>query len=358
MSAAPDGGSPDEPGRAADGDGGPPLRFGLIGAGRWADVHRRALAHEGLPLEAVAVRSESTAERVRADWGVAATTDVGALLERPLDAVIVASPNYLHAAHALAALEAGKHVLVEKPMALTVPDCDRMLEAAAAAGRVLAVGHEMRVFTLFEQVRREVAALGGARHLDLRLWRRPHRSGASGWKTDPAKLGSSILEEPIHYLDLARWLVGEPRTLQAWAVSRPGREGLWEDLDVRLTFEGGATALVSRSLAAFEHHVGCDMTAPRGALRARWDGVADTDEEPSVSLVVADDEGVRYPPVSSRTGHAFDVPRQTRAFVEAVRRRIPPPATGADGRAAVALCLAVERSLRQGSAEVRLGALA
>ncbi len=330
------------------------VRFGLIGAGRWAAVHRRALELSGQALAGVAVGTEASAERVRADWGVRATTSLEELLGWPIDAVVVASPNHLHADQAVAALEAGKHVLVEKPMALTLADCDRMLAAAAAAGRVLAVGHEMRVFSLFEGVKREAAALGAPRHLDLRLWRRPYRSGASGWKRDPAKLGSSILEEPIHYLDLARWLLGEPRTLQAWSSSRAGHEGSHEDLDIRLTFEGGASAMVTRSLAGFEHHLSCDLTCARGALRARWDGRADTDEEPSVRLTVGEADGVREIPVTQRTGHAFDVPRQTRGFVEAVHGRLPPPATAEDGRAAVALCLAVERSLRASSAVVEL----
>jgi myo-inositol 2-dehydrogenase/D-chiro-inositol 1-dehydrogenase len=224
-----------------------------------------------------------------------------------------------------------------------------MLDAAEASGRVLAVGHEMRVFRLFEALRVEAEGLGAPQHLDLRLFRRPYRSGASGWKQDPAKLGSSILEEPIHYLDLARWYLGEVAEVQAWAASRPGREHLYENLDVRVTFRNGAQALVTRTIAGFEHHVRCDLNAEQGAVRARWDGRQDADEDPSVALWVQDGDGIRSVPVPQRTGHAYDLPRQTAAFLRAVSEGTPVPAGGEDGRTAVALCLAVERSLREGS---------
>ncbi len=331
------------------------VRVGLIGGGRWAGMHRLALEAVGAELAGVLVRSQESAQRLRQAWHVPVATELEAFLGWNMEAVVVASPNDLHAAHAVAALAAGKHVLVEKPMATTVEDCDRMMAAARAAGRVLAVGHEMRVFRLFEAVRREADGLGRALHLDLRLWRRPYRGGSGGWKRDPARLGSTILEEPIHYLDLARWLLGEPRALQAWAVSRPGREGAFEDLDIRLDFAGGARAMVTRSVAAFGHHVSCDVTCELGALRARWDGHQDTDEDPVVSLWVADDDGLRSAGVPRRTGHAFDLPRQTEAFLLAAAGAGEVPADGADGRAAVALCLAAERSLHGGSTVVELG---
>ncbi len=349
MSAAGNGG------RGPDG-GRDDLRVGLIGGGRWAAMHRSALHACGLSPAAVLVRTRETADRLRSEWRVPVSTDLEAFLREDLDAVVVASPNYLHADHAVACLEAGKHVLVEKPMAISLAGCDRVLAAADTARRVLAVGHEMRAFTLFERVRTQAQRLGKPLHLDLRLFRRPYRSGASGWKQDPAKLGSSILEEPIHYLDLARWLLGEVASVQAWAVSRPGREGLHENLDIRLEFLGGARAMVTRTIAGFEHHVRCDLNAEGGALRARWDGRQDTDDAPTVGLWAQDGDGIRSLDVPQRTGHAFDLPRQTDAFLRAVMDGAAVPANGRDGRAAVALCLAAERSLREGSSRVDLAA--
>lgn len=331
-------------------------RVGLIGAGRWGAVHRDALDAVEAELAGVAVSTEASAARTTATWGVAATPRLEEFLSWDMDAVIVASPNYLHAEHGVAALEAGFHVLVEKPMAITAQDCERLLAVARNTGRILAVGHEMRVFTLFSRVKEvlDSGQIGRPVHCDLRLLRRPHRSGSGGWKSDPAKVGSSILEEPIHYFDLARWYLGEPETVQAWANSRSGREALWENLDVRLTFASGAQALVTRSTAGWGHHVSLDIVGEKGALRARWDGERDVDPRPDVSLVVDRGNGGQLVDVPQKTGHAWDLHIQTRAFLDAVRGGGPVPADGSDGCAAVGLCLAAERSLRQGSIEVEL----
>lgn len=339
------------------------MNVGMIGAGRWAEVHKQALESRGAKLGAVLVSSEASRKRVETEWGVRATTDMQSFLSYGSEAVIVVSPNYLHGEHGVAALNAGKHVLVEKPMATTLDDCDRMVEAAKRTAKVLAVGLEMRVFTLFERVKRIIDRdeIGKPIHLKLDLWRRPYREGAGGWKTDPQKLGSSILEEPIHYLDLARWYLlgtsGEPVKLQAWANSRQGRAYLNENLDVRLEYADNTQALVTRSVAAFEHTVTLNIVGEKGSLRAVWSGSMDLDENPSAELWLHTsgdrDALAERLEVEQKTGHAFDVPRQTEAFLSAVRQGTRPPTTGEDGRASVALCLAVERSLTKG-AEINL----
>ena len=327
--------------------------FGLVGAGRWAEVHKRALEALAHPLEGVLVASQASKNRVERDWGVRATTEWPRFLGYGSEAVIVASPNYLHAEHALRCLEAGKHVLVEKPMALSIEDCDRMLAAARRSGKLLAVGHEMRVFRLFAEVKKLLGEgrIGRPLHLKLDLWRRPYRVGAGGWKSDPEKLGSSILEEPVHYLDLARWYLkgswGEPQSVQAWATSRPGREALWENLDLRLEF-AGASALLTRSIAAYGHSVTLHLVGEAGALRAEWRGRMDLDEAPEQALWLHASDDRDAPAERLEVlpgGHAFDLPRQTQAFVQAIRTGSSPAASGEDGRAAVALSLAVERAL-------------
>lgn len=326
-------------------------RVALIGGGRWAEVHRDALRSLGLEPAAVLVSREESAQRLRDEWGVPAETELGRFLAVPSDAVIVASPNHLHAAHAQAAVGAGRHVLVEKPMSLRVEECRDLIRTAQEAGVVLAVGHEMRVFTLFEQVRQVIESgdVGAPVHLKLDLWRRPYRSGVGGWKADPEKLGSTILEEPIHYLDLARWYLGPVADVQAWANSRSGREGMWENLEVKLEHESGARSWVTRSIAGFGHSVTLMLVGEQGSLRGSWRGAMDMDRSPEVRLELqrAGNE-TEVVAISQATGHAFDLPRQTRAFLAAISGSGEPAASGEDGCAAVDLCLAVERSLRGG----------
>src|SRR2546425_10384800 len=118
------------------------MRFGLIGYGLWGRHHAAAIAKApGADLAAIACASEATALAARQDFpGVPVDIGYRSLLARAdLDAVVVAVPNHLHAEVGVAALEASKDVLLEKPMATTVEDCDRRLATVRRCGRVLTI---------------------------------------------------------------------------------------------------------------------------------------------------------------------------------------------------------------------------
>ena len=331
------------------------MNIGMIGAGRWAGMHKNAIetlaeTHAPLRLTRVLTGTQASADRVTAEWGVEAGTDLSAFLASGLDAVIIASPNDLHYAHALAALRAGLPVLLEKPMALTSSAAEEIRQTADEAGLVLALGHEMRAFSWAQAVKDAIAGgrLGRVHHLTLDLWRRPYRGGAGGWKADPQRLGSSILEEPVHYLDLTRWWLGEPERIDAFASSRSVPQTAWENLDAMLVYEG-SVARVSRSVAAFGHRVDVTVNGDAGALRLVWDGRSDADTKPRVAGWFHDLQDRDALPeamdLRERTGHAFDLPRQLEAFIQAVRGQGEPLASGADGVAAVRLCESVESAL-------------
>lgn len=323
-------------------------------------MHRDALLAVGAAPTGVLTSRAESAARVGREWGVPATHELGTFLDGPHEAVIVASPNHLHVPHGLAVLGSGRHLLLEKPMALDLAGADVLVAAAREGDLVLALGHEMRTFAWATEAKRVIdeGAIGAPRHLALDLWRRPYRSGASGWKSDPAKLGSSILEEPIHYLDLARWLLGEPQALQAFATGRAGSADGRDVLDVRLWFGDGVQASVRRSVAGWGHRVTLALVGDEGSFRATWAGSMDADPAPAVEAHLHAGRSRTEPavavPIRTATGHAFDLPLQARAFLEACRGGPPPPADGRDGKAAVRLCLLAERSLREG--EVRLAA--
>jgi myo-inositol 2-dehydrogenase/D-chiro-inositol 1-dehydrogenase len=126
-------------------------------------------------------------------------------------------------------LESGRHLLLEKPMALTVSHCDELIALARTKGRVLAVGHELRLSSLWGKVKEMVDAdaIGDPLYLLIELWRRPYRQGADGWRYDIGRVGNWILEEPIHFFDLARWYfasAGERRrSTPASSDNRPPR---------------------------------------------------------------------------------------------------------------------------------------
>ena len=126
------------------------MRFGLIGYGLWGTHHAQAIAKApGADLTAIACQSERTAAAARERFpDLAMHLGYQALLADPsVEAVDIVVPNHLHEEIGVAALRAGKHVLLEKPMALSGMACDKLVAAAKASGKVLIIGHEFRLST-------------------------------------------------------------------------------------------------------------------------------------------------------------------------------------------------------------------
>jgi len=323
------------------------MNIGIIGSGRWAEVHKNTLEKLGYPVAGFLVNRPESRVFVETDWDTPATTDLEEFLQWPIDAIIVASPNYLHAEHTIACLNAGKHVLCEKPMATSIADAEKMLKIAKASNKVLAIGLVMRSFTLYQTIKSIIddGKIGEPLHIKLDLWRKPYRTGTGGWKQDLNKLGNAILEEPIHYLDLTSWFMGPASSLQAWANSRPERDYLNENLDIRLEFTNGASGLVTRSIAAFEH--------------AAWDGEMDMTPTPEAMLVLHNADGKQIIDIPKENGPAYENYKQTEAFITAVKNGTLQsgtgvPATGEDGLASVKLCMLVEESLKQNSKKLEV----
>lgn len=333
------------------------VRFGLIGYGAWGSHHARAIAAtEGAELVAIAARSDKTCATARTDHPAARVyQDYRALLEREqLDVVDVVLPTYLHYEVAKAVLETGRHLLLEKPMALRVAECDELISLAQTRGKCLAIGHEFRLSSLWGKVKEmiDAGAIGRPLYLFIELWRRPYRQGAEGWRYDIRRVGNWILEEPIHFFDMARWYLaaaGEPVSIFARANSKQeGHPELQDNFSALLTFADGAYAVVSQTLAAFEHHQVVKLTGTRGALSASWSGALDRDFHPHFSLQHHDGTRTETIPIPKITGEVYELEDEMAMMVRAVRDGGPIAATGVDGKWSVALCLAAQRSVDSG----------
>jgi myo-inositol 2-dehydrogenase/D-chiro-inositol 1-dehydrogenase len=334
-----------------------PVRFGLIGYGAWGGHHARAIAATaGAELAAVAARSEASQARARADHpGARVFADYRDLLAAPdLDVVDVVLPTDLHYEAGRAALESGRHLLLEKPMALELAHCDALLALARERGRVLAVGHELRLSSLWGKVKQMIdgGAVGTPLYVLIELWRRPYRQGTGGWRYDIARVGNWVLEEPIHFFDLARWYLsgaGEPLSVYARANSKQvGHPELQDNFSAVLDFPGGAYAVISQTLAAYEHHQVVKLTGTHGSLWAAWGGAMDRDFHPRHSLKYHNGSDAVDVPVARPSGEVYELEDEMAMMVRAVRDGAPVAATGADGRWAVALCLAAQRSVDTG----------
>ncbi len=333
------------------------IHFGLIGYGAWGSHHAQAIANNAdADLLAIAARSDATREAAARDFPRAAIhADYRDLLASDqLDAVVVVVPSHLHHEIALAALSLGKHVLLEKPMALTLADCDSLVTAAQTHQRLLAVGHELRLSSMWSKVKQLVddGALGEPQYALVELSRRPYRLGADGWRFDINRVGNWILEEPIHFFDLARWYlqtVGDPVSLYARANSRqPGHPELQDNFSAIVNFPRDAYAVVSQTLSAFEHHQTVKLTGDKGAVWAHWSGALDRTLHPTFGLRYFDGEQIHDMVFDRPTGEVFELQDQVAMFTAAIREGKPLSASGVDGRWSVLMCLAAQKSVETG----------
>lgn len=263
------------------------------------------------------------------------------------------APNDLHEEIGVAALEAGKDVLLEKPLAPTLAGCDRLIATARRTGRVLSVGHELRLSAQWGVIKRLIDAgdLGDLRSVMFDLFRFPYRPGSGGWRYDRRRVGSWIMEELVHHVDLVLWYFsrwGGPLAVSAVGHRRGDDAALTEVLAATLRFAGGRYAVVALTLTGFEYHLRCEVVGADGALRAWWSADMDRTRQADFGVSVRR-RGASAPERLRLTasGELFELEEQLRLCVAAFRERRA-LVTAEEARKAVAVCLAVEEALRSG----------
>ena len=333
------------------------VRFALAGFGAWGQLHAKSIAENpDAALVAIAAPSEaSRQEAARQHPGARVFSDPHEMIAAmDFDILDIVTPSHTHREIALAAMAAGRHVLLEKPMAITLEDCKAIVRAAGEHGARLAVGHELRLSSQWGEIKRiiERGTIGEPQYVLVELSRKPYRLGASGWRYDQSRVGSWVLEEPIHFFDLARWYLepaGNPVELHAYGNSRdPKRPTLYDNFSAMFKYANGAYAVVSQTLAAFEHHQTVKVSGTKGALWAGWSGALDRTLEPSYFLKVFDGETLENVKIEKHSGEVFELREEIAQCVDMVRTGRKPVATGEDGLWSAGLCLVAEESIRQG----------
>jgi predicted dehydrogenase len=320
---------------------------------------RRVRGVEAVALSDVdAARLSGVAERFGvarryADWR-------GLVEDAGVDAVAVCAPPALHAPVALAALEAGKHVFVEKPLALTLEDCDLLAaRAARASGLKAAVGFNMRWHRLVRGAR-EVIARGELGR--VKLVRTVFASGAraqpgrAGWRARRESGGGAIFELGTHHFDLVRFVLGR-EAREVYASCDEGDE----TSVVTLKIEGGAQVSTALSEGTCEGHE-LEFYGERGWLRVscyRADGVERLEAGQYAGSLRARAGGLArslrsLPRVLAQARKGGDYlnsyAEEWRRFAEAVRGQAEVCATLEDGRRALEIALAANESSRAGRA--------
>lgn len=333
-----------------------PVRFALAGFGAWGRFHAQSIAdHPEAKLVAIAAPSEASRAEAKQLFPEAEIYADGLdmIARADFDIIDIVTPSHTHHDLALAAMRRGRHVLLEKPMAVTLEDCKAIVNGAAKHGVQLAVGHELRLSSQWGEIKRiiERGTIGQPQYVLVELSRKPYRQGAAGWRYDQNRVGSWVLEEPIHFFDLARWYLeasGDPEELYAYGNSRDTeRPALHDNFSAMFRYADGSYAVVSQTLAAFEHHQTVKISGTHGALWAAWSGALDRTLEPEYFLKVFDGERLEQVKIEKHSGEVFELREEIARCVAMVRSGSAPAASGRDGLWSVGLCLVAEESIRQ-----------
>jgi len=227
------------------------IRMGLVGLGNIGAYHAEYLSKGQVARAELTAVCDGVPQRLE-DWSQLATfSDSDALFRSGLiDAVILATPSFTHADLAIAALEQGLHVLVEKPMALQMAECERMLFAASSAQRLLAVMHNNRALETYAKVRSllQGGELGTMQRLMWVVtdWFRPQAYFASGgWRaTWRGEGGGVLMNQAIHQVDLLQWFAGLPNRVSAHCgIGRHHSIQVEDEVTAYFEYPNGATGL-------------------------------------------------------------------------------------------------------------------
>ena len=343
------------------------LRVGLIGCGSIAlSAHVPAIARLAplARLTAVCDVRGAVAERTAASLGIARwTTDYQDLLaDAEIDAVIIATPEFLHAEQTIAAATLGKHVLCEKPIAATLSEADAMIATAQSAGIHFMVGHSRRFTARYRTVRdlldadaigdpvlireneRRPRAQYSALNLPVDVWQ-PEADRVRSWKDLASYSGGVARGHAIHEMDLFRWFAGaEARSLFAESkITVDGRE-VPDTISIQLTFENGvlgACDLYSQAPSGYPYFHQLEIVGSTGVLRA-----CDTD---MVTLTRYDSDGMSFPTAYESLLHINDAyVAEQRLFFESILADTAVPLDPWDARAALELALAASHAAETG----------
>ena len=315
------------------------IKVGIIGAGYIGGVHAGILSRdERVQLAAIYDVDRERAERLARANDAHIAASPTELIER-CDAVYITAPNTQHVSLALAALDAGKHVFCEKPLATTIAEAETVFEKAQRSDAVFQVGHNRRFAPVYATMKRLLSETHEAHSAHVKMNRgellKPE------WTGDPHVTGGFLYETPIHMFDMMRFLFGEIETLTAIGSSHEYQE--IDDFSVLLKFANGmhatlATAADASWLFPFErvevfcHHA---TLVTREMETLVWSSSLEGHFS---------SESMQQTPREEKWGYL----QEDRAFVDSIVNGTPPLVTAFDGLMSVEIANAVYESVRSG----------
>ncbi len=252
------------------------MRFALVGCGRIAERHAEHIMRNG-ELVAVCDIVKEKADALALSCNATPYYDIDELLiaEKDLDLIAVCTPNGLHAAHSIKILQAGSHVLCEKPMAITVADCEAMIKASEKAGKSLFVVKQNRFNPPVQAVKKllDEGRLGQVYSIQLNcFWNRNSAYyESSSWKGTMALDGGALFTQFSHFIDLLYWMIGDVKEAQV-RLYNYGHKGIIEFEDTGfaiLEFENGISGTLNYTLNSHRKNMEGSLTifAEKGTVK-------------------------------------------------------------------------------------------
>ncbi|MGV0816864.1 Gfo/Idh/MocA family protein [Martelella sp. AMO21009] len=325
------------------------MQWGLIGASTIAAEYMIGAIrkHDGNSVNAVLSSSRERADAYAAAHDIPnADTELSALLARPeINAVYISTTNEKHRDQALAAIAAGKHVLCEKPLAMSVADARTMVEAARKAGVVFATNHHLRCAGAHRAAKALIAEGRIGKVLSMRVFHAvmlPEH--LRGWRIDnPAAGGGVIPDITVHDADTVRFYLDEdPRRVVAQSVSSGLGKGVEDSVMSVWTMPSG---VMVQSHESFTHPFagsGLEIHGSKGSIFAR----NVMSQRPTGTVTLVTEEGETDVPYESYDLYEYAIA----AFNRAVSGEGRPAADGIDGVKSLAVAMAVRQAAAEGRA--------
>jgi len=311
------------------------MKICLAGTGAMGVIHMKALQKiDDVEVVAIAARSEASAQAFAAEWHIPfASTNLEACIAQPgVDAVILTTPSEQHADQSVLALSMGKHVQVEIPMALSLADSERMLDASRKAGKTLMVTHTRRFSSPHREIKRRIRE--GTLHLhhmvvETYFFRRTNLN----MHGQPRSWVDNLLwHHGCHSVDIAQWILDDA-VWEVWGQKGPDHPVLGIPMDLTV-------AMKSRQGPLFTMAMSFNNKGPFGGFY-RYIGEEDTYKVYRDSMTDSDGNEVPLEPVA-----AFD--RQDVEFVSALREGREPESSAASCVPTMALLDRIDKAMSKG----------
>lgn len=332
-----------------------PVRIALVGCGRISANHFEAISKvEGLELSAVCDSVESRAREAGERWQVPWFTSYEKMLaEADCDAVAIATPSGLHPAHGILAAKAGKHVISEKPMAITLASADALVKACDDAGVHLFVVKQNRLNATVQLVKR---ALDKGRFGRLFLanttvhWTRPQSYyDQAPWRGTWEFDGGAFMNQASHYVDLMQWLVGPVESVIAKTATMARRIEAEDTGAAVLKFRNGALGVIEVTMLTYPKNLEGSFTliGERGTVKVGGTAV-NRIEHWAFADADSDDAEVERVNTDPPSVYGFGHEPYYRNVLRVIRGEAVPDTDGRGGRKSLELILGIYESAKTG----------